>query len=338
MLRAAIAAGALAHKAFVCCDAVIRSAVRSIFTHRHLLSWTTAAQSDAASGKRLLPALFFPVSVFFVLFAAGGTAQRLYSVLILLYIPLALSDGIAIKTHFQKPVSQTERQSLFSFASAAWRYFEENVTAEENFLPPDNVQETPVPRKAHRTSPTNIGLYMASVLAAADMALISPGDMRERLDNTLDSLERLPKYKGLLYNWYDTKKADILHPAYISSVDCGNFLVCLTALGEGLKEYFVAQPLLRQTKKRIDGILSSSDLTPLYDKKRNLFRIGLDPQNGEPSPSFYDLYMSEARMTSYYASARRIVPFKHWLSLDRTVKKSGRYAAAASWTDRKSVV
>ena len=35
-------------------------------------------------------------------------------------------------------------------------------------LPPDNFQEEPTPVVAHRTSPTNIGLYLSSVIAAND--------------------------------------------------------------------------------------------------------------------------------------------------------------------------
>src|SRR4029079_5676363 len=39
-----------------------------------------------------------------------------------------------------------------------WRFFEEFVGNDDNWLPPDNFQEDPAAVIAHRTSPTNIGL------------------------------------------------------------------------------------------------------------------------------------------------------------------------------------
>ena len=44
------------------------------------------------------------------------------------------------------------------------------MTAEEHWLPPDNVQEVPGPTIANRTSPTNMGLALLANLAAAGVA------------------------------------------------------------------------------------------------------------------------------------------------------------------------
>ncbi|HAZ20650.1 MAG TPA: hypothetical protein DCY75_10840, partial [Clostridiales bacterium] len=85
-----------------------------------------------------------------------------------------------------------------------WSYFQDYVDKENHFLPPDHIVLSPVERVVNRTSPTNIGLYLVSILAAADLRLISPAEMKNRLEQTLDTLENLPKYKGHLYNWYDT--------------------------------------------------------------------------------------------------------------------------------------
>ena len=49
-----------------------------------------------------------------------------------------------------------------------WAFFEAFVGPQDNFLPPDNMQEHPVERIAHRTSPTNIGLSLLANLAAYD--------------------------------------------------------------------------------------------------------------------------------------------------------------------------
>ena len=78
------------------------------------------------------------------------------------------------------------------------------VTADDNWLPPDNFQEDPKRVLARRTSPTNIGLYLLSVLAARDFGYITLTDFANRIEQTLGTLERLERYRGHFYNWYDT--------------------------------------------------------------------------------------------------------------------------------------
>ena len=51
-------------------------------------------------------------------------------------------------------------------------------------LPPDNFQEEPTPVVAHRTSPTNIGLYLSSVIAANDFGWLGMTETVERLEAT----------------------------------------------------------------------------------------------------------------------------------------------------------
>ncbi len=54
-------------------------------------------------------------------------------------------------------------------------FFETFVGEEDNWLPPDNFQEDPGPKIAHRTSPTNIGLLLLANLTAHDFGYISAG-------------------------------------------------------------------------------------------------------------------------------------------------------------------
>jgi len=69
-------------------------------------------------------------------------------------------------------VSDVEARALRQVARRSWRYFETFVTAEDQMLPPDNFQEEPKPVVAHRTSPTNIGLYLLCVASAKDLCLL----------------------------------------------------------------------------------------------------------------------------------------------------------------------
>ena len=65
-------------------------------------------------------------------------------------------------------MTNADAQALRRAARRTWRFFETFVTPADNMLPPDNFQDDPAPAVAHRTSPTNIGLYLLSVVARAN--------------------------------------------------------------------------------------------------------------------------------------------------------------------------
>ncbi|MCU7808741.1 MAG: cyclic beta 1-2 glucan synthetase, partial [Candidatus Thiodiazotropha sp. (ex Semelilucina semeliformis)] len=115
--------------------------------------------------------------------------------------------------------------------------------SEDNWLPPDNFQEHPAPVIASRTSPTNIGMSLLADLSAYDFGYICAGEFLQRSGNTLATMEKLERYRGHLYNWYDTRTLKPLLPQYISSVDSGNLAGSLLALQAGLIE-LKDQPVL----------------------------------------------------------------------------------------------
>ncbi len=332
VLKCVMSSGALPEEAFISLDATLRALYRSLVSGKRLLQWVPAADAEKSGKRNLVFSLILPFVSAAVLFIFGSPLHRLIAAFIFIFIPLGVSDGIKKKYIERRPLSDNEADIITSFAAAQWRFFEENITAEENQLPPDNIQETPVYKKARRTSPTNIGFYLVSVLAAADMSFITTDEMVKRLGDTISSVEKLPKYKGLLYNWYDTVKAQPLPPSFVSSVDCGNFLCCLVALKEGLREYKEYSSEIPSLCDRIEKIINESDMSIFYDKTRRLFRIGVDADTGEMSSSHYDLYMSESRLTSYFACASRQVPSSHWMSLGRNLRRYGSLVTALSWT------
>ena len=129
-------------------------------------------------------------------------------------------------------LSAADRHLLRATARKTWRFFDVFVTEEDNFLPPDNYQEDPRGVVAHRTSPTNIGLYLLSVVGARDLAFITLRGAEERLNQTLSTLEGLEKYDGHVLNWYDTTTLRPLEPQYVSTVDSGNLAAYLWTLRE----------------------------------------------------------------------------------------------------------
>ena len=134
-------------------------------------------------------------------------------------------------------ISEGQSLALPQTARRTWRFFETFVTADDNMLPPDNFQEDPTSEVAHRTSPTNIGLYLLSVVCARDFGWIGAIQTIERLEATLATMARMPRFRGHFYNWYDTRDLKALEPKYISSVDSGNLAGHLIAIANACKEW-----------------------------------------------------------------------------------------------------
>src|SRR2546427_7615691 len=139
-------------------------------------------------------------------------------------------------------VSDAAARALRLVARRAWRFFETFVTAEDHMLPPDNFQEDPKPVVAHRTSPTNLGLYLLSAVSARDFGWAGTTETVDRLEATLATMGRLQRYRGHFYNWYDTPDLRPLDPQYISSVDSGNLAGHLIALANACREW-IGRPM-----------------------------------------------------------------------------------------------
>ncbi len=322
----------LPRTAVVCFISLWTGFVRRFITHKNMLSWVTAAQSEHAEalGGAVLPSLPAAISALW-LFLLGGAFARLLAILFL-FEPLFSKISEAPYPRKRNAVGAREQDTLRSYAAAMWRYFAEHCNAQNNFLPPDNVQESPVPREAARTSPTNIGLMLCACLAARDLSLMDTAELDNRLLQTLETVQKLPKWNGNLLNWYDTVSLKPLSPRYASAVDSGNFLCCLAALKEGLSEYPSQSPARERVCAILESLLRDTDLSALYDRRRRLFYIGYDLEKEEFANAHYDLLMSESRMMSYYAVASRAVPKVHWGALSRVQEKNGGYAGALSWS------
>lgn len=310
-------------------SAVCRAAVR-MASGRGLLEWTTSAAADS-SGSDPISFFFLPEISSLILLASPCNGVRLFAVLTSM-MPVVLVLGSRLENEPRTALSYRDTRELSTQIADMWKFYGDYVTESESFLPPDNVQFAPVYRICHRTSPTNIGMYLLSVLAACDRRLISGENMAIRLDCTLGSIERMAKYKGNLYNWYETKTLELCPNPYVSSVDSGNFICSLVALKEGLKEYLQRFPQLEDIILRIEKIIADTDLGIFYDKVKGLMAIGIDPKDGSLSPSKYDFLMSEARLTSFYAIASSQIPKTHWLRLRRTYISKGFYSGCASYS------
>jgi cyclic beta-1,2-glucan synthetase len=236
-----------AHQAWLMADAIARTLVRVFVTRRNLLQWVTAAQATDGPQLGVLGLYRRMVGAPVVAVAAFGIALSSRPFVWLIALPFALawiaSPAIARWASLRSGVprrfraSEDDTEALRMTARRTWRFFETFVTPDEHALPPDNFQEDPAPVVAHRTSPTNIGLYLLSTVSAHDFGWIGLLDTIERLEATLATLARLSRYRGHFYNWYDTTDLRPLEPRYVSTVDSGNLAGHLIALASACRSW-----------------------------------------------------------------------------------------------------
>jgi len=271
MAEATLSLCTLPYRMVVHLDAILVSAGRMPFTRRGLLLWHTPRYVRRNGCKSLASFLaeMWVAPLFGVLgigwLALTHPAELLVSGPLLLlwlmapavgwWISRPLKDGLPV-------LSASQRAFLHGLTRQTWHYFETLVHAEENWLPPDNLQETPTRRVATRTSPTNIGMALLANLAAWDFGYLSTEELLERTERTLGTMARLERYRGHFYNWYDTRSLAPLPPLYVSSVDSGNLAGALATLRSGLLE-LKTQPVV--SPRLLTGLRDTLDMAPSPD-------------------------------------------------------------------------
>jgi cyclic beta-1,2-glucan synthetase len=236
----------LAYQAWLMSDAILRTLGRLFITRKHLLEWVTAAQAKYAVSlnifgmfARMLGGVLFAVAALAAV--AFGHRRGLPAAIpfVLLWIAspaVARWMSLPPRESEADTFSAADAKALRSLSRRTWRYFETFVTPLENSLPPDNFQEDPKPVIAHRTSPTNVGLYLLSALVARDLGWLGTWAAAERLESTLQTMFKMDRFSGHFYNWYDTRDLRPLDPRYVSTVDSGNIAGHLLVLGNGCRE------------------------------------------------------------------------------------------------------
>lgn len=252
----------LPYEAWANTDAILRTLWRMFFSHKNLLQWNPY-HSTLNKNKTVIsvyatmwfgPVLAIGLFVYLsmnapgaIIFASPFIAIWIMGPLVAWFISREVKETTA-------DVSAEQNIFLRMLARKIWSFFETFVTEQENWLPPDNYQEEPVKRIAHRTSPTNIGLSLLSVLTAHDFGYVQIEEVITRTADTLDTMQRMERFRGHFYNWYDTETLAPLAPRYISTVDSGNLSGHLVTMQQGLlmladKKIF--------TEKIYEGILDT---------------------------------------------------------------------------------
>src|SRR5213596_3104546 len=259
LLRVMLTVIFLADNAAMALDAIVRVIYRRITSYRLFLEWETAADAHRRARSRelqfILSRLWIPAACVFLFVGAAsrGTAAMVAAAPFLLLgalFPLAVMViNRPAKSWRGGTLTSDDRRFLRAVARRTWRYFDDFVGPQTSWLPPDNVQETPTREIFMRTSPTNIGLSMLATVAANDFGYITIDDLVERNLRTLETLGRLERFEGHLFNWYDLSTLEPLRPRYVSAVDSGNLLASLWTFETSCDE-LAARPLLDESALR----------------------------------------------------------------------------------------
>ena len=332
----------LPYEAQITADAIVQTLVRLGITHRGLLRWTTSDQVARRLVDRDALATFGLQMVFSPILAIVlvSLVTLLRPAALAWAAPLLaawfLAPGIAIWV--SRPVPRREVKldgsqvrELRRLARRTWFFFEQFISPEDQWLPPDHFQEAPLGIVAHRTSPTNIGLALLSALGAYDLGYLEALTLSTRLISSLDSLEKLERYRGHFLNWYDTRSLDPLQPRYVSTVDSGNLAACLLALGQGCLEV-PGHPVLRWDS--FEGLLDAIDLldavfrdldTPslrpaIHDLRSALSSMIQSIQSVKEEPAGWVGVASElASLSDLGSSGNGQVSKRSWSELDRLI-------------------
>lgn len=233
------------YEAYISVDAILKAIARMTLTHRHLLEWNSSSNSlrngcgDLASFYKsmwIAPALAIASAVYLAAFRP----EALYSaglILALWFFSVPFAWWISRPLiPYRTDLDESQRIFLRRLSRRTWRFFETFVGPDNNWLPPDNFQESPRSIVANGTSPTNMGLALLSNLAAYDFGYLSAGRLIERISYTMNTMLKMERFRGHFYNWYDIRYLDPLEPKYISTVDSGNLAGHLLVIEYGLAE------------------------------------------------------------------------------------------------------
>ena len=282
------------------------TSVKMAFRSKDLLNWTPFRSTQDGEGARDGAKMMLPTVIFlsFLVIIAGSFYVALYGLLCLFYMLGILFMGRKIQT---KELSEDEKESLLEYAKRIYLYFREN---DDESLITDNLQIFPYTIRAEMTSPTNLGFAILAEVCAALLELVDREKAIANISRVIDKVDRLEKWEGHLYNWYDVKTYRPLPPRVVSTVDSANFSASL----------YVALRFLSGTEndalsKRIEKIIAETNFDVLTDKNDRLLAITHNVSENS-NQGKYDLLASEARLAYCIAVAKGADP-KGYFSLGR---------------------
>jgi hypothetical protein len=242
----------LPHQALLVLDAVVRALVRRFVTGERLLEWETAAEAESQTRKTtpvdrylaLMPLIACGLAVAVYVLSHSRTAFLVAAPMLLLWcMSTVLTAWLNRPPREIAQLNSGDRSLLLCHSLRIWRYFHQFGTERHNYLIPDNVEENGL-FEAARVSPTNVGLLLNARQAAVEFGFLTTPEFVDLTEHSLNTIGRLEKFRGHLYNWYDTHNCAPLEAnPFVSSVDSGNFVASLYTLHTGALS-LLRKPLL----------------------------------------------------------------------------------------------
>ena len=312
-------------------DAICRSLYR-MKKRKNLLEWVTSEDADKNSKTDLIShfvQMKFNVfaGILFLFFQNIVT-----SILgILWIIAPVVAWYISLDTYKETDISNDKKEYLDSIGKLTWKFFNDYINEENNYLMIDNYQEGRKNKVVNRTSSTNIGLELLAIVSASDLRYISKQNAVEKIGKVIETINVLSKWNGHLYNWYNTKTLEPLIPRYVSSVDSGNFVGYLYIVKQFLIENN-SNSELNNLIQNVSDLIKNTDFSILYSSENKLMSIGYNLEDNKLTDSYYDFLASEARQACLVAIAKGDVSSKLWNNLSRTLTSLKGYKGLISWT------
>jgi hypothetical protein len=259
-------------------------------------------------------------------------------------------------------LSGAQRATLLGIAKQTWQFYSVDVDPNTH-LPRDNVtfaggSSTPT-AYGNYTSAANIGVYLWAVVAANDLGLVSRPKARAQLQATLTEVQKLKRFDGFLYQWYDTTNGDsIRNPGdihcsteptpvfdncyFISNVDNGWYASGLIVVRQAMPEL----------KHLVDSLIGPMNFGIFYDARPEThcntnpsvlgnqptgqmfggYYVGLPPYQGDDWMHYYHngaLY-SDPRISAYIGMGLRQMPGNVWWRTWRTLPPPAPYTDCQS--------
>ncbi len=252
LLRVLAEAALLPCQSWLAMDAIARVFYRLFISHQKLLEWTSV-QVNHVKGAVAVYLFYMSFASIFGLIASLAIIHFMPASIwvacpwLVLWVMSLLIGWILCRQsrvlHDKDLLTESGRLYMRTIARRTWRYFTDLVDEKTSWLPADNYQVSHQNRLAMRSSPTNIGLYLASVLNAKNFGYLTVDGVAKKLAPTMETITKLERYNGHLLNWYNIATLSPLEPRYVSTVDSGNLLGALWAIDQGL-EMLKEMPLL----------------------------------------------------------------------------------------------
>ena len=333
----------LPKEAWMYTDALIRACYRLWFSHKNLLNWITsdeAAKSTKGTLGDYIAKFWFNyvssaiiAALYFCLGGGNGIdlAALIFCIVTWCGAPFLMFWLGKKFPQDKKNLNAKETEEIKQLAKDTWHFFDSLITPETHYLIPDNYQLNRDKKADYKTSPTNIGYSITSVISASELGFITKDEAVERLSHIIETVEKLEKWNGHLFNWYHVNTLKALPNFFISTCDSGNFIACLYALKGFLLEAKSQQTEAGSLIERVQQLIEDTDFSKLYNPELDVFSIGYDYGAHALLPYHYNNFASEARLTSFLTIAQGDAPYKHWFCLDKTLVQYKGFKGVASW-------